>query len=511
MFSFNKKLPIGVDISDSSIEVLRLNKNREIIEYARVLLAEGVVENGKIMDKEKLVLSLREVLKKASGEDTTSSSKKVEAIVSLPESKVFVRNFELPLGLDGEDLTREIMDEIGKIAPSGLDSIYWDYVLVSTKKSHHILFVAAPKDLVNEYVEVADLAGLEVVVIDVEASSLGRSLLKPLFLKANSMVVDIGARTSDISIFGRDGLLHLSVSVPVAGNQLTQAVMGKLGKSREEAEELKRTFGFSGEKEGHRVSTILRNSFEEVLDKIKKAISYYQNNVSGKVEEIILAGGSASLPELDEYLEKSLGIKVKIGNPIEKLKNGQILNNKEKQSVLFSNVIGLALRGLDDSWRGINLLPKTSNSNIKKEEILKYALSSFLVILILASFGYSGYIYFVKMQGQDNNQDVISSTEDFSISATSTDMVDNDINDNTPVDKEIVKKEITIEDTPTGWLNVRSGPGTSYTQIAKVYPKETYSLLEEKDGWYKIAIPARAGGDGKTEGWIISDYAIKSN
>jgi len=503
MFSFNKKLPIGIDISDSSIEVLRLNKKREIIEHARITLTEGIIENGKIMDKEKLVYSLREVLKKAGAENVASSSKKVKAIMSLPESKVFVRNFELPLDLTGEELTREIISEIGKIVPTGLDSVYWDYVLVPTKKSHHILFVAAPKDLTDEYVEVADLAGLEVVVIDVEASSLGRSLLKPLFLKANSMVVDIGARTSDISIFGRDGLLHLSVSVPVAGNQLTQAIMDKLGKSREEAEELKRTFGFEEEKDKHHISTVLRDSFEEVLEKIKKVIKYYQNNVSGKVEEIILAGGSSSLPWLDEYLEKSLGVKVKIGNPIEKLKNGQVLNSKEKQAVLFSNVIGLALRGLDEPWRGINLLPKTSSGGTKKEEVFKYALSLFLVILILVSYGYSGYTYLTKIKGQRDNKNIVSITENLSGPATSTDMIGGDVE--VSVGEEIIKKEITIKDTPTGWLNARSGPGTSYTQIIKVYPKETYLLLEEKDGWYKIKI------DEKIEGWVISDYATKSN
>ena len=408
MFSFNKKLPIGIDISDSSIEVLRLNKKREIIGQGRVILPEGIVDDGKIIDKEKLVLNLREVIKKAGIENTDRSLSGTKAIMSLPESKVFIRNFELPLDLQGEDLSQSVINEITRITPSGLDGVYWDYVLVSTKKSHHILFIVAPKDLVDEYIEVANLAGLEVAIIDTEASSLGRSLLKPLFLKAHSMVVDIGARTSDISIFGRDGLLHLSFSVPVAGSQLTQAIMDKLGKSQEEAEGMKRSFGFSENKEGHHVSTVLKHSFEEVLDKIKKAINYYQSNVNGKIEEIILAGGSASLPGLDEYLEKQIGIKVKTGNPIEKLKNGQILNNKEKQSILFSNVIGLALRGLDGPWRGINLLPKTSNVTTKKEIISRYALSSLLVLFILVSYGYSGYTYFTKVRNGDNNQYVIS-------------------------------------------------------------------------------------------------------
>jgi len=64
-------------------------------------------------------------------------------------------------------------------------------------------------------------------------------------------------------------------------------------------------------------------------------------------------------------------------------------------------------------------------------------------------------------------------------------------------------EEVIIQDTPTGWLNVRSGPGTNYTQITRVYPNETYALLEEKDGWYKIKI------DGETQGWVASQYTAK--
>jgi len=62
---------------------------------------------------------------------------------------------------------------------------------------------------------------------------------------------------------------------------------------------------------------------------------------------------------------------------------------------------------------------------------------------------------------------------------------------------------VVIEDTPTGWLRVREGPGTTYDEITKVYPGETYPLLEESAGWYKIELE-----DGR-EGWVSGDYASK--
>lgn len=65
------------------------------------------------------------------------------------------------------------------------------------------------------------------------------------------------------------------------------------------------------------------------------------------------------------------------------------------------------------------------------------------------------------------------------------------------------KKMVKIKDTPTGWLNMRDGPGISYAQIKRVNPGEMYELLDEQFGWYQIQL------DEKTTGWITSLYADK--
>lgn len=66
------------------------------------------------------------------------------------------------------------------------------------------------------------------------------------------------------------------------------------------------------------------------------------------------------------------------------------------------------------------------------------------------------------------------------------------------------KPYVTIKDTPTGWLNVRSDPSLTATVSAKVNPGEKYSLLDTNDGWYKISYDS-----GKQQGWISSQYADK--
>lgn len=68
---------------------------------------------------------------------------------------------------------------------------------------------------------------------------------------------------------------------------------------------------------------------------------------------------------------------------------------------------------------------------------------------------------------------------------------------------ELPRPYVKILDTPTGWLRVRIEPSTSASEAAKVNPGETYPLLEEKSGWYKIRY------QGINEGWISGQYAEK--
>ena len=69
------------------------------------------------------------------------------------------------------------------------------------------------------------------------------------------------------------------------------------------------------------------------------------------------------------------------------------------------------------------------------------------------------------------------------------------------VSKTPSKTVVEIQDTPTGFLRVRSEPSTG-EEIAQVKPGETYEYLDERSGWYQIKLP-------DVEGWVSSEYAIK--
>ncbi|MDP2637467.1 MAG: PEGA domain-containing protein [Candidatus Levybacteria bacterium] len=62
---------------------------------------------------------------------------------------------------------------------------------------------------------------------------------------------------------------------------------------------------------------------------------------------------------------------------------------------------------------------------------------------------------------------------------------------------------VLILNTPTGSLNVRESSSISSAKVGEVKPGESYELIEEVQGWFKIKL-----SDDEI-GWISSSYAVK--
>lgn len=67
----------------------------------------------------------------------------------------------------------------------------------------------------------------------------------------------------------------------------------------------------------------------------------------------------------------------------------------------------------------------------------------------------------------------------------------------------VVKATVTILDTPTGFLRVRSDPSLGASETAQVKPGDTFPFQDDQNGWYQIQLP-----DGRL-GWVNSQYAKK--
>jgi len=222
-----------------------------------------------------------------------------------------------------------------------------------------VLCAGTPKAVADEYRAAAERAGFKPAVLDLETASLGRALLDPdAVAQTSSAIMDIGARTTTVSIFDEERVLRLSIIISVGGEEFTRAVALGLSLREEEAEEQKKKFGFGKGAKKNPVLPILSQEFQDVVQEVKEFIGYYEKKTGKRVGEIVLAGGSALLPSVDAFLAGQIGRDVRIGNPFARLAGGKNAG-KEDRPVLFANVIGLALRGERQTSADINLLAET--------------------------------------------------------------------------------------------------------------------------------------------------------
>lgn len=64
-----------------------------------------------------------------------------------------------------------------------------------------------------------------------------------------------------------------------------------------------------------------------------------------------------------------------------------------------------------------------------------------------------------------------------------------------------VGKTVTILNTPNGFLRVRSGAGTSFSEVTRVNSGETFKLVSQNSGWIEIKL------ENNTTGWISGEFA----
>ena len=439
--SLFRKPFFGLDISDYSIEALQLKKNNRVAAFGRLVLEPGIVKDGVILNKEKLSEKIKQVVARAK-----IKSKKV--VLALPESKVFIHSFS------GK---KNIEQKIAKIIPWKAEQVY--SALVNN------FYVCVPKNIVDNYIEVLRKSNLKPEVFEFEALALARAL------KAKDcLIVDIGARTTNLSIFDRKGQIKLSGSIRKAGDHFTKAISEKLKVSLEKAKELKEKYGLDISKRSGRIMLILQKELQPIVEEIKKIIDFYPE----KITKVLLVGGSAKTPKIGDYLTSNTDLEVKIGS-----------SSVLKQSVLFNTVIGLALR---NPKKGINLLPLKGRKP-KRGKVYNASVVSLIILALIFSGGvFYQYIY----------------KADFSLSLDPIPRIKSLApleETKEPEEEEIIM--IVVENTPTGWLRVRSGPGTNFIEIDRVFPKESFPLLEESGNWYKIEI------EGRTNGWISAQYANK--
>jgi len=363
MFSlFSKqKSAIGLDISDATLRLMQLDRLGTgffPVAFSEVTLAKGLVVDEKIGNPEKLAEVIRvSRLKPAFGQFTSSY-----VALSVPESKSFVRVITVPKMTEKE--AREAVPlEAEQYIPIASDQVYMDYrtVLGEEKRGSDkmkVVISATPKNVVDDYVQVAKLAGLRPIAIEVESEAVARCLISKKREQEPTLILDVSSLHTHLIIYDQ-GTLQFTSSLPVAGNSFTTQIAQQLTVSPEEAEKLKIQMGLIATKGGGKVRAAVAPLLASLIEAIRNTVNFYREHSDGarQISRVLLCGGGAKLRGLNEYLNQALNgvgqpqLLVEVGDPWVNVLEQPIKKIppiSKADSISYATALGLALRGVQN-------------------------------------------------------------------------------------------------------------------------------------------------------------------
>jgi len=333
----------GLDIGSTSIKIASVQKEGKKFR----LLSAGIAQTpppGLDSEADKDLIALATAIKKLH-QDAKINNKNV--IVSLPESKIFSRVISLP-NMNEDELAQALQWEAEQFIPLPIGDISLDSVVISRGKAGkveqmmEVLVVAAPKTLIKKFQHLMELAGFRLVAIETELIAVSRALLSPE--SPAVVMVDFGAETTDIAI-AQKGFVVFTRSIPAAGQAFTRAISTGLSIDPHQAEKYKTAYGLAEKKLEGKVKKAITPVVSQVVSEIQKAVQYWQEKEKEAIKTMVLAGGSANLPEVISFLTKSLSLEVQVADPFANLiKDEKQLVNLRQNAPLFAVAMGLAMK-----------------------------------------------------------------------------------------------------------------------------------------------------------------------
>ncbi|MGH8479102.1 MAG: pilus assembly protein PilM [Gammaproteobacteria bacterium] len=342
---------LGVDISSTSIKVLELGGSEQryrVESYAVEPLPGNPVTERNITDVHVVGETIARAVKK-------SGTRVKTAACAVSGAAVITKVISMPSALSEDELETQIRLEADQYIPYPLEEVKLDFEVLGPSEREpdrvDVLLAASRNDNVEVLVAALETGGLIAKVVDVEAFALenavGSMLRREGGLEPGDTVavVDIGATTTSLSVL-RDLRVIYTREQLFGGRQLTEEIQRRYGLSYQEAGLAKRQGGLPD------------NYGPEVLDPFKETMAlevnralqfFYSSSQVGAVDQVVLAGGCASIDGIAGLIESKCGTRVAVANPFAETPmapsiKGQAIKN-DAPALMIS--FGLALRSFD--------------------------------------------------------------------------------------------------------------------------------------------------------------------
>lgn len=339
---FQDKPLFGLDIGFSSCKVMQIewiSKKPHIFGYGVGRFESANVKDGVIINPESLAQSIKNLFETRIVGDIATN----RVAIGVPASRTFSRVIKLPK-LSNQELDEAVRTEAEQYIPLPVESLYLDFEIINrTDKEIELFAVAVPKDIIDSYMLLTRLLGLEVVAMETTIASAARLFAKTNMNDIPTVLIDFGSISTDITIF--DKTLIVTGTVSGGGDIFAEEIAKHLNVTKAEATVIKNKYGLDFSKKQDEILSALQSLLDQLLKEIRRMIRYYEERYGSakKISQVVIMGGGANMPGLGNYLTNSLRLPVRMTDPWQHIDHSMLPTPNLVDRSMFVTVSGLAL------------------------------------------------------------------------------------------------------------------------------------------------------------------------
>jgi type IV pilus assembly protein PilM len=342
------KTIVGVDIGSSAVRAVEVSgyqsAHPSITRFHEMPLPDGSVRRGEVIEVSTVATALRRLW-------STAGFRSRDVVLGMGGQRVFARDLSVPrAGL--QQIRESLPFHVQELLPVPVADVLLDFYPIEEEAGEtgpmvKGLLVAGLKDAVNANVEAVMAAGLHAVHVDFIPFALSRAVAPVKSSRGRDLIVQLGANSTNVMVVG-DGVPHFVRILPNGTDDVTRAIVSRLGWSPDQAEGAKRTLGMGGginREEDRPVIEVIYQVVGELLASVRNTLSYYAGvRPTEPVQRVLLSGGGAQLNGLPNALAELAKLPVTLADPLQSVSGSSRGKNRAKASAgEFTTAYGLAL------------------------------------------------------------------------------------------------------------------------------------------------------------------------
>lgn len=343
----------GIDVGKCALKAVKLRvAGDKSVEVA----ACDYVEHAKIMsqqDADKKALWATALETFLSRNDISND----KVAVSVPGQMTLARFSKLPPVENKKKIPDIIRYEADQQIPFDLDEVVWDYHQFQAPDSPDVEvgIFAIKRDLVRDHLLNFELNGIEPILVQSSPLAAYNAVhFDGLLADGPLILVDIGTENTDLLVASENTLW--TRTIPVGGNNFTEALVKAFKLSFGKAETLKRTAASS--KYARQVFQAMRPVFSDLVQELQRSIGFFTaTNRDFEIERLVGLGNAFKLPGLVKYMQQNLQLEVKRLDGFKRVTLPKLPGGESESPANFAVAYGLAAQGMNQAVVVSSLLP----------------------------------------------------------------------------------------------------------------------------------------------------------